>query len=228
VQSRNRRDSLSHRGSRLHVAGGRGWHSLRNTETSVSIADEKNDATQEGIGEVSSLMQVENLSYLSGIHAICEAEVVLPPPPLGVRADAVFIELGDGIEDLFQEATALQVKVAFREVAKQKCILFFLGGASVCGAARKLVEIDVAAHVAAIFPEMYDERSHVSICVLAQDDRSVMRWHVRDYLSRHLCLLHRSCVHLCWEAMMSKVDGVVSSYGCVVDVLWKREQSRIE
>jgi hypothetical protein len=168
-------------------------------------------------------MQVENLSYLSGIHARCGAEVVLSPPPLSMRADAVFVELGDGVEDLFQESTALQVEVAFREVAKQKCVLFFSGGASVCGAARKLVEIDVAAHFAAIFPEMYDERSHVSICVLAQDDRSVMGWHVRNNLSRHLCLVHGSCARLCWKARMSRVEWVVSSYGCDVDVLWKRE-----
>jgi hypothetical protein len=189
VHRRNRRNSLSDRGSRLHVGGSDSsrWLILWTVQTSETIADEKNDTTQEGIGEVSSLGEVENLSYLSGIHARGGAEVVLSPPPLGVRKDAVFVELCDGIEDLLQESAALQVEVALREVAKQKCIFFFSSGASICGASRKLVEIDVAAHFAASFPEMFDEWSHIGIRILAQDDRSIMRYHVWDMLFKYIC-----------------------------------------
>jgi hypothetical protein len=193
VHRRNRRNSVSDRGSRLHI-GGSGSSSrglvLQTVEASETITDEKNDATQEGIGKVSSLVEVENLSYLSGIHARGGAEVVLSPPLLGVGKDAVFVELCDGIEDLLQESAALQEEVALRKVAKQKCIFFFLSGASVCGASRKLVEVDVAAHFAACFPEMFDEWSHIGIRVLAQDDRSVMRYHVWDMLFNYVGRIH--------------------------------------
>jgi hypothetical protein len=160
---------------------------LQTVQTSEAITDEKNDATQEGIGEVSSLVEVENLSYLSGIHARGRAEVVLSPPLLGVRKDAVFVELCNGIKDLLEESATLQVEVALGEVAKQKCIFFFPSGASVCGASRKLIEIDVAAHFATFFPEMFDERPHVGIRILAQNDRSVMRYHVWDMLFNYFC-----------------------------------------
>jgi hypothetical protein len=189
VHRRNRHNSLSDRRSRLHVGGGDSsrWLILRTVETSETITDEKNNATQEGVGEVSSLVEVENLSYLSGIHARGGAEVILSPPLLGVREDTVFVELCDGIEDLLEESAALQKEVALREVAKQKCIFFFSSGASVCGASRKLVEIDVAAHFATFFPEMFDERPHVGIRILAQNDRSVMRYHVWDMLFNYFC-----------------------------------------
>lgn len=176
-------------------------------QTSESITDEKNDAAQERIGVVSSFVQVKDLSDLDGIHSRGEAEVVLSPPLLGLRKDVVFVELGDGIEDLLQESTALQVKVALREVDKQKRILFFLGCTFLCGATRKLVEIDVAAHFAAILPKVFDERSHISISVLAQNDSSIMGWYVRDILFQYLCLIHRSCVRLCWRAKVSRADN---------------------
>jgi hypothetical protein len=101
---RDRRNSLSNRGSRLHVGGGSSSRRLilQTVQTSETITDEKNDATQEGIGEVSPLVEVENLSYLSGIHARGRAEVVLSPPLLGMRKDAVFVELCDGIKDLLE------------------------------------------------------------------------------------------------------------------------------
>jgi len=158
------------------------WLVLWTVQAFVSIIDEKNDTTQKGIGEVGSLVLIKDLSDLTGIHFRDHAEVVGSPPTLGVRKDAVLVKLGDGIKDLFQEATALQVKVTFREVVKQKRILFFLGGAFLCSAAWKLVEIDVAAHLAALFPKVLDERSHVSIGVLTQNDRSIVGCYVRDKL----------------------------------------------
>lgn len=207
VHKRSRCASLLNNANSLRVGGSSGWRALWTVQTFVSITDEKNDTTQKGIGKVCSLVLVKDLSNLGGIHIRDQAEVVASPPALGVREDAVLVELGDGIKDLFQEATTLQVKVTFREVTKQECILFLLCGASLCGSARKLVEINVTAHLAALFPEVFDERSHVSIGILAQNDRSVMGGYIRDLLFEYLCLFHGACARLRSKMKVSMADS---------------------